>query len=82
MNNALDAQFERLDLDRAGLDKVNPGIIGVQLSAHKAEKPGPRDDYPGYDPVIQAIVVAAVAVPLHGIVHLTASVPDEGAPGE
>lgn len=34
------------------------------------------------DPVIQAIVVAAVAVPLHGIVHLTASVPDEGAPGE
>jgi crotonobetainyl-CoA:carnitine CoA-transferase CaiB-like acyl-CoA transferase len=54
LNNALDAQFERLDLDRAGLDKVNPALIGIQLSAHKAEKPGPRDHYPGYDPVIQA----------------------------
>jgi crotonobetainyl-CoA:carnitine CoA-transferase CaiB-like acyl-CoA transferase len=54
LNNALDAQYERLDLDRAGLDKVNPSIISIQLSAHKAEKPGARDDYPGYDPVIQA----------------------------
>ena len=54
LNNALDAQMERLDLDRAGLDKVNPSIIAIQLSAHKAEKPGARDDYPGYDPVIQA----------------------------
>jgi crotonobetainyl-CoA:carnitine CoA-transferase CaiB-like acyl-CoA transferase len=54
VNNALDSQFERLGLDRAGLDKVNPALIGIQLSAHKAEKPGARDDYPGYDPVIQA----------------------------
>jgi crotonobetainyl-CoA:carnitine CoA-transferase CaiB-like acyl-CoA transferase len=54
LNNALDAQMERLDQDRAGLDKVNPSIIAIQLSAHKAEKPGARDDYPGYDPVIQA----------------------------
>jgi len=54
LNNALDAQYERLGLDRAGLDAVNPSIISVQLSAHKAEKPGGRDDYPGYDPVIQA----------------------------
>jgi len=46
--------MERLDLDRPGLDKVNPSIIAIQLSAHKAEKPGARDDYPGYDPVIQA----------------------------
>jgi crotonobetainyl-CoA:carnitine CoA-transferase CaiB-like acyl-CoA transferase len=52
--NKLDAQFERLGLDRAGLDKVDPSLIGVQLSAHKAEKPGPRDVYPGYDPVIQS----------------------------
>lgn len=52
--NKLDAQFERLGLNRASLDKINPSIIGVQLSAHKAEKPGPRDTYPGYDPVIQA----------------------------
>lgn len=54
INNALDGQFERLGLDRAGLDKVNPKLIGIQLSAHKAERPGGRDDYPGYDPVIQA----------------------------
>lgn len=53
--NKLDAQFERLGLDRASLDKVNSSIVGIQLSAHKAEKPGARDIYPGYDPVIQAI---------------------------
>jgi crotonobetainyl-CoA:carnitine CoA-transferase CaiB-like acyl-CoA transferase len=53
--NKLDVQWERLKLDRASLDKVNPSIIGIQLSAHKAEKPGARDVYPGYDPVIQAI---------------------------
>ncbi|MGI9263351.1 MAG: CoA transferase, partial [Gammaproteobacteria bacterium] len=54
LNNALDAQYTRLGLDRAGLDKINPSIVSIQLSAHKAEKPGGRDDYPGYDPVIQA----------------------------
>ncbi len=52
--NKLDAQFVRLGLDRASLDKLDPRIIGIQLSAHKAEKPGARDNYPGYDPVIQA----------------------------
>jgi crotonobetainyl-CoA:carnitine CoA-transferase CaiB-like acyl-CoA transferase len=54
MANKLDAQFERLGLDPVALSKVNPRTIGVQLSAHKAEKPGARDNYPGYDPVIQA----------------------------
>lgn len=53
--NKLDAQFVRLGLDRASLDKLDPRIIGIQISAHKGEKPGARDDYPGYDPVIQAI---------------------------
>lgn len=53
--NKLDAQFVRLGLDRASLDKLDPRIIGIQLTAHKGEKPGARDDYPGYDPVIQAM---------------------------
>jgi crotonobetainyl-CoA:carnitine CoA-transferase CaiB-like acyl-CoA transferase len=53
--NKLDVQFERLKLDRASLDKVNSSVIGIQLSAHKAEKAGARDVYPGYDPVIQAM---------------------------
>jgi crotonobetainyl-CoA:carnitine CoA-transferase CaiB-like acyl-CoA transferase len=53
--NKLDAQFERLGLDRKSLDKLDPSIIGIQLSAHRGEKPGARDDYPGYDPVIQGI---------------------------
>jgi crotonobetainyl-CoA:carnitine CoA-transferase CaiB-like acyl-CoA transferase len=30
LHNALDAQYERLGLDRAGLDKVNPSIISIQ----------------------------------------------------
>ena len=53
--NKLDAQFPRLGLDRRSLDKLDPRIIGIQLSAHKGEKPGARDDYPGYDPVIQGL---------------------------
>jgi crotonobetainyl-CoA:carnitine CoA-transferase CaiB-like acyl-CoA transferase len=53
MANKLDAQFQRLGLDRDALDKVNASTIGIQLSAHKGEKPGARDHYPGYDPVIQ-----------------------------
>lgn len=32
------------------------------------------------DPVIQPIVIAAIAVPLHAIVYVTASVPPEGEP--
>jgi crotonobetainyl-CoA:carnitine CoA-transferase CaiB-like acyl-CoA transferase len=53
--NKLDAQFVRMGLDRASLDKLDPRIIGIQLSAHKGEKPGARANYPGYDPVIQAM---------------------------
>jgi len=55
MANKLDAQFERIGIDRKSLDKLDPSIIGIQLSAHRGEKPGARDDYPGYDPVIQGI---------------------------
>ena len=53
--NKLDAQFERLGLDRKSLDKVNESLIGLQLSAHAGEKMGPRHDFPGYDPVIQGV---------------------------
>lgn len=53
--NKMDAQFTRMGLDRASLDKIDPRIIGIQTTAHKGEKPGARDAYPGYDPVIQAI---------------------------
>jgi crotonobetainyl-CoA:carnitine CoA-transferase CaiB-like acyl-CoA transferase len=51
--NKLDAQFVRMGLDRHSLDRLSPEIIGLQLGAHSGEKPGPRHDYPGYDPAIQ-----------------------------
>ncbi len=51
--NKLDAQFERMGLDRKSLDKLNPSIIGLQLGAHRGERRGARHDYPGYDPAIQ-----------------------------
>ena len=35
--------------------KSTRAIVVIQLTAHKGEKPGPRDDYPGYDPIAQAI---------------------------
>lgn len=53
--NKLDSQFVRLGLDRASLDALNPSAIGVQLSAHRGDKRGPRHDYPGYDPALQGL---------------------------
>ena len=52
--NKLDPVMERLDLDRAGLARINPNAIAVQLSAFKGERPSSHDDYPGYDPILQA----------------------------
>lgn len=51
--NKLDGQFVGMGLDREALDKLGSSIIGIQLSAYKGEKSGPRDNHPGYDPVIQ-----------------------------
>jgi crotonobetainyl-CoA:carnitine CoA-transferase CaiB-like acyl-CoA transferase len=53
--NKLDSQFARLGLDPESLKKINPRAIGVQLSAHRGEKRGPRHDYPGYDPALQGL---------------------------
>ena len=53
MANKRDGQFVRMGLDRAALDKLNPNIIGVQLTGHKGEKVSARDDYLGYDPALQ-----------------------------
>jgi crotonobetainyl-CoA:carnitine CoA-transferase CaiB-like acyl-CoA transferase len=53
--NKLDPVMKRLGLDRAGLAEINPDAIAVQLSAYKGERPGSHDDYPGYDPLLQAV---------------------------
>ena len=53
--NKLDKQFARLGLDFESLQRINPRAIGVQLSAHRGEKRGPRHDYPGYDPALQGL---------------------------
>jgi crotonobetainyl-CoA:carnitine CoA-transferase CaiB-like acyl-CoA transferase len=53
--NKLDSQFANLGLDRDSLATRNPAAIGVQLSAHRGEKRGPRHDYPGYDPALQGL---------------------------
>jgi crotonobetainyl-CoA:carnitine CoA-transferase CaiB-like acyl-CoA transferase len=55
LTNKLDTQFARLELDREALAAKNPSVIGVQLSAHRGEKRGPRHDYPGYDPALQGL---------------------------
>jgi crotonobetainyl-CoA:carnitine CoA-transferase CaiB-like acyl-CoA transferase len=51
--NKLDAQLERMGLDRKSLDRLSPSVIGLQLGAHSGEKRGARHDYPGYDPSLQ-----------------------------
>ena len=53
--NKLDSQCERMGLAPASLAELNPSAIGVQLSAHRGEKRGPRHDYPGYDPALQGL---------------------------
>jgi crotonobetainyl-CoA:carnitine CoA-transferase CaiB-like acyl-CoA transferase len=53
--NKLDTQFARMGLDPESLKRINPRAIGVQLSAHRGERRGPRHDYPGYDPALQGL---------------------------
>ena len=52
--NKVDGQMERLGLDRQSLDKIDPALIGIQLSAYRGEKETDRKDWPGYDPIAQA----------------------------
>lgn len=52
--NKLDDQWERMGLGQADLDRLNPAIIQLALSAYRGDTPGSiRHDYPGYDPAIQ-----------------------------
>lgn len=53
--NKGDAQCERLGVDLQSLARTNPKAILVQLTAHHGEKHGQRHDYPGYDPIGQAM---------------------------
>ena len=53
--NKGDAQCQRLGVDLQSLTQTNPKAILVQLTAHHGEKNGPRHDYPGYDPIGQAM---------------------------
>lgn len=53
--NKGDAQCQRLGVDLQSLTQTNPKAILVQLTAHHGEKKGPRHDYPGYDPIGQAM---------------------------
>jgi crotonobetainyl-CoA:carnitine CoA-transferase CaiB-like acyl-CoA transferase len=64
--NKLDTQLEKLGLDHVSLGKLNSTAIGVQLSAHRGEKRGPRHDYPGYDPALQGLTGIMMRFGRHG----------------
>ena len=53
--NKGDAQCQRLGVDLESLADTNPQAILVQLTAHHGEKHSDRHDFPGYDPVGQAM---------------------------
>jgi crotonobetainyl-CoA:carnitine CoA-transferase CaiB-like acyl-CoA transferase len=53
--NKGDAQCQRLGVDLKSLAHTNPKAILVQLTAHHGEKHSDRHDYPGYDPIGQAM---------------------------
>jgi crotonobetainyl-CoA:carnitine CoA-transferase CaiB-like acyl-CoA transferase len=53
LNNAMDPQMARLRLDPASLHAMNPRAIGVQITALRGERLGPRHNDTGYDPAQQ-----------------------------
>jgi len=53
LNNAMDPQMARLRLDPASLHGMNPRAIGVQITALRGERLGPRHNHTGYDPAQQ-----------------------------
>ncbi|MBV8919193.1 CoA transferase [Bradyrhizobium sp.] len=51
--NMMDDQMARLGIDAASLAQRNPRCIGLQITATRGERHGPRHHDKGYDPSIQ-----------------------------
>jgi crotonobetainyl-CoA:carnitine CoA-transferase CaiB-like acyl-CoA transferase len=51
--NLMDDQMGRLGVDAASLAQRNPGAIGLQITATRGERHGPRHHDKGFDPSIQ-----------------------------
>jgi crotonobetainyl-CoA:carnitine CoA-transferase CaiB-like acyl-CoA transferase len=51
--NMMDDQMGRLGVDAASLVQLNPRAIGLQITATRGERIGPRHHDKGYDPSIQ-----------------------------
>ncbi len=51
--NMMDDQMARLSIDAASLRQRNPHAIGLQITATRGERHGPRHHDKGYDPSIQ-----------------------------
>jgi len=51
--NMMDDQMGRLGVDAASLAQLNPRGIGLQITATRGERHGPRHHDKGYDPSIQ-----------------------------
>jgi crotonobetainyl-CoA:carnitine CoA-transferase CaiB-like acyl-CoA transferase len=51
--NMMDDQMGRLGVDAAALTQRNPRAIGLQITASRGERHGPRHHDKGYDPSIQ-----------------------------
>ncbi|MGH8388881.1 MAG: CoA transferase [Pseudomonas sp.] len=51
--NMMDDQMVRLGVDAATLTEQNPRAIGLQITATRGERHGPRHQDKGYDPSIQ-----------------------------
>jgi len=51
--NAIDDQMVRLRIDPVSLAALNPSAIGIQITALRGEKRGPRHNDTGYDPLLQ-----------------------------
>lgn len=54
VTNHSGAALDALELSDADLKTRNPRLIRCRISAYGGPRPGPWDDRPGYDPVLQA----------------------------
>jgi crotonobetainyl-CoA:carnitine CoA-transferase CaiB-like acyl-CoA transferase len=52
--NKLDTVMSRLGVGKDSLRSINPNAIGCQVTAWCGSQPNDHDNYPGYDPLLQA----------------------------
>ena len=79
LHNFLDRSARSLGIAHDQLAAINPGIVSCQIGAWTGTEPGPYDDDPSFDPVLQAstgIMARYGGGPKQPVLHAIASCVD------